>query len=391
MHLAVIFANFGGYHLVRLRAAEQACRQQGWDFTGIQITNAQNEHVWGQLDENGFRSETVIHRSEDQGSLTVAEKRQSGARLVDVLERIQPTAVAIPGWGFSYSRAALGWCGRRRAHAVLMSESKRNDEPRVWLKEWIKSRLYVHRFQAAIVGAAAHRDYLVELGLPTERIFFGYDVVDNSYFASKAEAARKNPGATRARQPAIPPGPYFIAVTRFIPRKNVARLIEAYANYRAMTGAAQAWDLVICGSGICEHEIRAAITTRELTGFVHLPGFIPYSAMGDWYGLAAAFIHPAIQEQWGLVVNEAMAAGLPVLVSNRCGCYSELVADHGTGIGFDPESVGEMTAAMLKVSVSPEFRNQTATTAARHIGGFAPEHFGRGMVDAVKAAARERA
>src|SRR5207302_2361591 len=180
-----------------------------------------------------------------------------------------------------------------------------------------------------------HRDYLVRLGIPRERIFTGYDVVDNDYFAHAASAARQDAAAARSRQPLIPQRPYFLAVTRLVPRKNAARLLEAYLAYRATAGEADAWDLVICGNGTEEPRLRSFIREHKLDRHVHLPGFISYSGIGDWYGLAKAFIHPALHEQWGLAVNEAMAAGVPALMSNRCGWYPDLVRDGGTVPGFD--------------------------------------------------------
>jgi len=133
-------------------------------------------------------------RAEARGKLSATELRESGAKTESVLNEIRPDAVAIPGWGFAYSRAALRWCRRRDATAILMSESKHDDEPRTLWKEFFKSHLYVRKFDSALVGATAHRDYLVELGLPNARIFTGYDVVDNEYFA---RAAAGGPGSSR--------------------------------------------------------------------------------------------------------------------------------------------------------------------------------------------------
>ena len=72
---------------------------------------------------------------------------------------------------------------------VVMSESSRQDEPRTWWKEAIKRRI-VGLYSAALVGGQRHVEYLVELGMPRERVFTGYDVVDNDYFRQKAEEVR---------------------------------------------------------------------------------------------------------------------------------------------------------------------------------------------------------
>ena len=79
---------------------------------------------------------------------------------------------------------------------------------------------------------------------------------------------------------------------------------------------------------------------------VLLPGFKQYPELPLYYGLAGAFVLPSLTEPWGLVVNEAMAAGLPVVVSDRCGCASDLVRPGENGFAFDPCDI-EQLAALL--------------------------------------------
>src|SRR5206468_143388 len=99
------------------------------------------------------------------------------------------------------------WARRSGRPAILMSESQAIDHPRVWWKEAIKGRR-VRRFSAALVGGPRHRDYLVELGFPSDRIALGYNAVDNAAFARAAEAARQGPEGRRG----LPAAPYFLAV-----------------------------------------------------------------------------------------------------------------------------------------------------------------------------------
>src|SRR5207244_5123572 len=112
---------------------------------------------------------------------------------------------------------------------LVMSESCRQDEPRTWLKETIKRRI-VALYSAALVGGQRHVEYLVELGMPRERIFTGYDVVDNEHFRQKAEEVRSQ--KSEVRQKYALRENYFLASARFIEKKNLTRLIRAYAEYR---------------------------------------------------------------------------------------------------------------------------------------------------------------
>ena len=105
------------------------------------------------------------------------------------LEQARPDVVAVNGWNNFGSLIAANCCVRRGIPMVVMSESSRQDEPRTWWKEAIKRRI-VGLYSAALVGGQRHVEYLAELGMPRERIFTGYDVVDNHYFRQKAEEVR---------------------------------------------------------------------------------------------------------------------------------------------------------------------------------------------------------
>ena len=160
------------------------------------------------------------------------------------LEQTNPDVVAVNGWNNFGSLIAANCCLRRGIPMVVMSESSRQDEPRTWWKEAIKRRI-VGLYSAALVGGQRHVEYLVELGMPRERIFTGYDVVDNDYFRQKAEEVRSQ--RSEVRQKYALPENYFLASARFIEKKNLPTLIQAYAEYRRRSeiAAKVPWDLVL--------------------------------------------------------------------------------------------------------------------------------------------------
>jgi 1,2-diacylglycerol 3-alpha-glucosyltransferase len=379
MHIVTIFINIGSYHSARLRATYSACQQRGWGFTAVQVTDNTLEHPWGDLkQEITFPLKTLL-----PGKNTSFNLEQAATSLPEFLDNLQPDVVVIPGWGFPISRAALSWCRRHHIPTIVMSETKWDDEPRQWWKEKLKFLLRISKFDAALVGGKLHRDYLIKLGFPSNRIFSGYDTVDNDYFSNTANIARQDPEKTRKRQPQIPTKPYFIVLTRLLKRKNVHRLVTAYAKYRHHVGA-EAWDLVICGSGEEEPNIRQLIDELELINYIRLPGFIPYQALGDWYGLAGAFIHPALLEPWGLVVNEACAAQLPIICSRTVGSASELVQNGKNGFLFDPEDINDITHALVSVSqMNSEMRMQMGELSQKIVANYNPESFAEGIFQAI--------
>src|SRR5439155_14938248 len=169
------------------------------------------------------------------------------------LEQANPDVVAVNGWNNFGSLVAADCCVRRGIPMVVMSESARQDEPRTWWKEMIKRRI-VALYSAALVGGQRHIEYLVELGMPRDRIFTGYDVVDNAYFEQRALEIRNAnpPQADETRKKHALPEYYFLASERFIEKKNLLRLIRAYAEYRRrseVSGEDAPWDLVLLGDG----------------------------------------------------------------------------------------------------------------------------------------------
>jgi glycosyltransferase involved in cell wall biosynthesis len=300
-----------------------------------------------------------------------------------ILEQTKPDVVAVNGWNNFGSLIAAKCCLSRQTPMVVMSESSRQDEARSWWKETIKRRI-VGLYSAALVGGQRHVEYLVELGMPRERIFTGYDVVDNAYFREKMDEVRDQ--RSEVRQKYQLPENYFLASARFIEKKNLPRLIRAYAEYRQESQiGGNAWDLVLLGDGPLRGVLNSQLSTLKLRDHVRLPGFKSYDELPVYYALANAFVHASTTEQWGLVVNEAIASGLPIIVSDRCGCVPELVQDNG--FTFDPTNETDLTDRLLEMaSLSNQQRKDLGDNSRRIAANFAPERFGEGLERAARVA-----
>jgi glycosyltransferase involved in cell wall biosynthesis len=106
--------------------------------------------------------------------------------------------------------------------------------------------------------------------------------------------------------------------------------------------------------------------------------------LGDWYGLAGAFVHPALVEPWGLVVNEACAAGLPIICSQTLGSASELVQNGKNGFLFDPQRITDITNALIQISeMDLETRIQMGKLSQQIVTNYSPENFAIGIIQAV--------
>ena len=380
MRVTVIFDNLGPYHLARLRSSAGVC-----DLTAIQVSDVSVDYAWKTVGHSEDFPVITLFPTKPSGDISARAMQQ---RVSLVMNDIRPEIVFIPGWSSRVAFAVLDWCLKQRVPAVVMSESTAWDERRSWWKEWIKARL-ITLISGALVGGTPHRDYMVQLGMPPGRIELGYDAVDNDYFRQGAEKIRRKTSETGNQSS---PVNYFLASNRFIEKKNLFRLLEAYARYRIASAQLQAkshprvlpvpWSLVLLGDGPLREVLRAQISSLNLQNHVLLPGFIQYPDLPAHYALAGAFIHASTTEQWGLVVNEAMASGLPILVSNRCGCVSTLVREGRNGFAFDPFDSEELAVLMQRVSsMTPGEIKAMGTESERIIAEWGSGRFSKGLSD----------
>lgn len=228
------------------------------------------------------------------------------------------------------------------SHGLWMV-STRQDHTRVWWKEKLKSRL-VAKFSAVAATGQRSAEYIESLGISKEKIFQVGNVVDNNHFA--AFRSGLGPDTKKTRESLQLPKTYFLTVCHLAPEKSLEFLLEAYRRYRDQGGA---WDLVILGDGPERNKLETIIHTKSIAG-VSIRGWVSYDDLPPFYGLASCFILPSLSEPWGLVVNEAMACGLPILVSDRCGCLPELCHDGVNGFSFDPKEGDLLTKRMLDIS-----------------------------------------
>lgn len=395
--IAVIFHRVGPYHAARLRAAAAVL-----PTTAVEMSISDETYAWDPVLGSDLFGRVTLFQRQDS-------RRETWRRVRDqvhkALDELSPEVVLVPGWAQAEAISALIWCAQQRTPAIVMSESTAWDEPRAPYKEWAKRRI-VRLCSAGLAGGVPHSDYLVSLGMPRARVFLGYDAVDNGYFETKADEARRRRtedrgGRTEDRGRLELPERYFLASARFVEKKNLGRLLQAYARYRKLVvkaesakRKAEAWGLVLLGDGPLKADLESQISDLNLSDYVLLPGFKQYDELPVYYGLASAFVHASTTEQWGLVVNEAMASGLPVLVSNRCGCAKDLVKEGVNGFTFDPFNVEDIANLMLRVSRGTNSNEATSGPDLKAMGQasreiisqWGPERFASGLRDAVELA-----
>jgi glycosyltransferase involved in cell wall biosynthesis len=374
MKLAVLFDNLGPYHIARLATLGARC-----DLLALEQHSSSAEYAWDPSAQVPFRRVTLF---ENTGVPREATSGQTFRAINEVLSGFGPDVIAVPGWAGEQAILAVTWALRRKVPVIVMSESQEIDFPRTTFREWIKRR-YLVCCDGALVGGGPHRYYLIKLGMNATRIRVGYDVVDNDYFDTGADRARAN-AAALLQQYGLPER-YFLTSARFIEKKNLPRLIQAFADFlSAMDEQAKAsslWHLVVLGDGALRGELEQRVAALELGTRVLMPGFKQYQELPLYYGLAQAFILASTTEQWGLVVNEAMASGLPVLVSECCGCARDLVQPGVNGYTFDPRDVSALTGLMVRVTENEDRRQAMGEASANLIDVWSPDLFAANLIE----------
>jgi len=139
------------------------------------------------------------------------------------------------------------------------------------------------------------------------------------------------------------PEKFFFTSCRFVEKKNLIFLIETFKEFSKNHPS---WSLVIAGDGPLKNRLLNAVETLNLEDKVFFPGYVQYDEMPLFYGLSSCFILPSTTEQWGLVVNESLSCGKPVLVSERCGSAPNLVENNDVGYTFNPYDSSDLLRKM---------------------------------------------
>ena len=286
-------------------------------------------------------------------------------------------AFVVPGWFLrSYWQAAQA-CRRFGVPVLVRGDSRlggrRNRAVRV-AKALVFSRL-LRRFDGFLYVGRRNREYLRHYGVPEHRLFFSPHCVDNDAFAGAAAQARQRMAVTpRARR--------VLFVGKLVARKRPADLLQAVAGL-----GEPAVEVAFAGAGELEAELRRmAAATSVRTEFL---GFVNQSELPAVYAAADLLALPSdARETWGLVVNEAMACGVPAVVSDAVGCAPDLVESDATGASF---AFGDIPAFTLAIAdVLARDPDLTRRHLAAKMAAYSPARTTAAIVEAAATLAAER-
>jgi glycosyltransferase involved in cell wall biosynthesis len=246
--------------------------------------------------------------------------------IAHIIARERFDAFLVSGWYNRSYRQAIRACWRTGTPLMIRGDSQLLT-PRSVVKRLAKEvlfRWFIPRFDRYLVVGERSREYYLHYGADPERMHFVPHFVDNTWFSTRARATRS--GALRAELGLSDDTLLLLFVGKFIEEKRPADLFHAAAHLRQSGVDARA---VYIGSGPMEETLRTQ--SSELGVTAHLLGFKNQSELPHYYAGADVLVLPSESETWGLVVNEAMACGLPAVVSDQVGCAPDLIEPGRTG------------------------------------------------------------
>ena len=253
------------------------------------------------------------------------------------VRKFKPDVVNISGYYEPAMNLILLYCKIVGVKVIISVDSTESDNPNVGWREWIK-KIVVNLGDGFFCYGTKSAEYMYKLGIPPKKILVKNNAVDNNKLEeiyqknlSKREEIKTKLGLKKFN---------FIYVGRLIKFKNIDNLLAAYKRINASD-----WGLIILGNGSEEFELKKYVSENHLEGVKFIDGKQWYE-IPEYLSLADVFILPSFSEPWGLVVNEAMACGMPVLVSEKCGSAIDLVKENINGYSFDPFNIEQISEKM---------------------------------------------
>lgn len=377
--VVIVHTDFRLYWPARLYALRRYLREREIRLLVVEISGKGSPYSFDTSCHHLFPDWLQLFPERDMEGIGSAEACDAVLRCLD---QIRPDLVISGAIAFPSGAANVRWGIRQRKPVIVFDNARLEDVPRSAHVDWVKRQLYSH-VDAMLIPAPSHVPSFRYFGFDEGRLFFGINCIDNAFFSRSPARETDDTGVLPLRRP------YFLALGRQVEKKNWLRLLQAFRSV-ADHPAVRDWQLLFIGDGP-DHESLRATSGDLLDRRVH---FLPFKSQDNltfFYENAGALVLPSMYgETWGLVVNEAMAAGRPVLVSKKCGCAETLVEEGVNGFLLDPDDQESIESALVRfASFGSEKRSAMGKASERIIEDWGLERFCEGMFNAISRACSE--
>jgi glycosyltransferase involved in cell wall biosynthesis len=321
-------------------------------------------------------------------------------KLDDVLTPDRHDALLVLGWQTLAHVQMIRAAWKAGMPVIVRGESTLQRNPSRGLRGaarrtlWLpaRQRLYqaaFRRVDAFLVIGSRNQAYYRAFGVPDEKCFWAPYGVDNDWFAMSEPARSLARARVRGQLGISDNAIIFASSAKVIERKRPFDLVDAVADLRRRGIDAHA---LFIGDGSERDAVDHRAARYGIEDAVCVSGFVNQQEIPAWYAAADALVLPSdARETWGLVVNEAMAAGLPVVVSDAAGCSVDLVSNGENGFTY---ACGDVAALASKlgtlVSIGHGGRRRLGQRSREIVTGFGIDVAANATVAAVDAVTRAR-
>ena len=338
------------------------------DFKVIHFAETQDIRQWKMRYEELNYPYEILHK----GSINKVSELKISLEVINKLNVENPRIIYIGGYYHLAFWAALFWAKSKMKKVIIeMGSNKWAIRKRSFLKEAVK-KIFIRLCDTGIVYSDLSKEYLIELGMNRYNIYKKPNIIDNTLFNYQEDIEKP-------KEFIYPHN--FLYVGRLAPEKNLIFIIERFW-IACRKANVDSWGLVLVGDGPLKEEVENFIKQKGITNvllapFKHREELLSYYCNGD------ILILPSIQETWGIVVNEAMASSLPVIMSNRCGSAYELVKDGENGFIIDPLDKEKVIKLFADIMCGKYDLKAMGTRSREIIECFTPEMAADGIIKAI--------
>lgn len=301
--------------------------------------------------------------------------------LINIIRASKPDIMVTDGF-FQWTYGALFLRATRRIPHIMCYERTAHTERNAqWYR--IAYRKIVKRWiNAVCCNGKLCGEYTKSLGFHEEQITYGHmaaDVVGLKHAISQVSPDE----ISKLKQKLVLNGLVYLYVGRLIPRKGIDKLLNAWKIFSDESKINE-MTLLLVGNGPQRKQLEAYCTTHSLHN-VCFTGDVNYDSIAPYYKVADLFVIPTLEDNWSLVVPEAMSCGLPVLCSIYNGCWPELVTKEN-GWVFDPLDSEDTSACLEKCLAARDRLPQMGQKSLDIVSHHTPEHAAKAILDACRIA-----
>ncbi len=262
--------------------------------------------------------------------------------ILNAIKQFKPDVINLTGYYDFASWCVLLYCKLKGIKTILSNESTADDHTRNGIKEFIKG-LIIKQFNGYFNFGTLSENYIISLGINPKKMLVKRNCVDNK---ALKEIYLKHISKRTQNQETLNIAPNnFIFVGRLIDYKNLFLFLEAF--HAAQQNSSEKWGVIILGDGELKTDLQHLVSKNNIQNISFQNG-VSWQQVPEYLALSNVLVLPSYSEPWGLVVNEAMACGLPVIVSEKCGCAIDLVKNGENGFTFAPNNSESLINILLK-------------------------------------------